>query len=175
VGRIFLEAGAKHVICIDQEAEVMDEAVISFTDTFYDMILRQTVPIPEAYAKAQLVVNISYGEKEGQIFKLLNHSSTLAQDADEQVFGPFDEGKWVNNDIDVVLPSLPQRVPNFFGRQKDMFKLICKVMENESSRLLTLVGLPGVGKTALVRNTMHHICERRLLRGGCIFSNAQNI
>jgi hypothetical protein len=40
VGRIFLEAGARHVICIDQQAEVLDEAIISFTDTFYDMILR---------------------------------------------------------------------------------------------------------------------------------------
>jgi Ni2+-binding GTPase involved in maturation of urease and hydrogenase len=38
-----------------------------------------------------------------------------------------------------------------------MFKLITKVMSESSSRLLTVVGLPGVGKTALVKNTIHHI------------------
>jgi Ni2+-binding GTPase involved in maturation of urease and hydrogenase len=56
-----------------------------------------------------------------------------------------------------------------------MFKLICKIMESDSSRLISVVGMPGVGKTALVRNTIHHIAERRLLSGGWIFTNAQNI
>lgn len=56
-----------------------------------------------------------------------------------------------------------------------MFKLIGKIMSERSSRLITAVGLPGIGKTALVKNTIHHLQERRLLHGGCIFSNAQNI
>ena len=38
VGRIFLEAGAKHVICIKQSEEVEDVAVLTFTDTFYAML-----------------------------------------------------------------------------------------------------------------------------------------
>ena len=61
------------------------------------------------------------------------------------------------------------------GRQKDMFKLISKIMSEKASRLISVVGLPGVGKTVLVKNTIHHIQERRLLAGGFIFSNAQNI
>ena len=46
------------MVCIDQEKEVADEAIISFTDTFYDMILRDQITIAEAYAKAKLVVSI---------------------------------------------------------------------------------------------------------------------
>jgi nucleoside-triphosphatase THEP1 len=61
------------------------------------------------------------------------------------------------------------------GRQKDMFKLINRILCEKSSRLISVVGLPGVGKTALVKNTIQHIQERRLLIGGIIFSNAQNI
>ncbi len=38
VGRIFLEAGVKHVICIDHNFEVEDDAVMTFTDAFYDSI-----------------------------------------------------------------------------------------------------------------------------------------
>lgn len=30
-------------------------------------------------------------------------------------------------------------------------------MSEKSSRLITVVGLPGVGKTSLVKNTIHHI------------------
>ena len=32
VGKIFQEAGAKHVICITQSEEVEDDAIITFTD-----------------------------------------------------------------------------------------------------------------------------------------------
>lgn len=53
-----------------------------------------------------------------------------------------------------------------------MFKLIQKIMSNQTARLITMIGLPGVGKSALIKNTIHHIQERNLLIGGCIFSNA---
>ena len=38
LGRIFLQAGASHVICIKHSQEVRDDAVIAFTDTFYSML-----------------------------------------------------------------------------------------------------------------------------------------
>ncbi len=46
------------MIYIDQNEEVTDEAVISFTDTFYDNILRQEISIPEAFQSAKLIVGI---------------------------------------------------------------------------------------------------------------------
>ena len=49
VGKIFQEAGAKHVICILQSEEVEDDAVITFTDTFYNMILECGKKICEAF------------------------------------------------------------------------------------------------------------------------------
>ena len=55
------------------------------------------MPIPEAFAKAQLVVSISFGKSESSIFKLLNSDSVIGLDQDELFFGPFDEGKWINN------------------------------------------------------------------------------
>jgi hypothetical protein len=58
VGRIFAQVGAKFVICIDQEMEVADDAVINFTDTFYEMVLREQTSVQEAFTKAQLVVSI---------------------------------------------------------------------------------------------------------------------
>jgi Cdc6-like AAA superfamily ATPase len=45
----------------------------------------------------------------------------------------------------------------------------------KSSRLLTLLGLPGIGKSSLVRKTIQHISERMLLPGGYIIINVRGI
>jgi len=40
VGRIFQNAGAKHVICVKEKAEVLDKAVLIFTRSFYKGIFK---------------------------------------------------------------------------------------------------------------------------------------
>ena len=47
------------------------------------------------------------------MFKLLSEGQ---QDKMLMCFGPFNEGKWVNNDIEVVLDELPPKVPSLVGR-----------------------------------------------------------
>jgi len=48
-------------------------------------------------------------------------------------------------------------------------------MSEKFSRLITVVGIAGVGKSALVKNTIHHIYERRIILGGYFYFDAQNI
>ena len=38
VGRIFLKAGVKHVICVDQNQRILDRAAIEFSKIFYDEV-----------------------------------------------------------------------------------------------------------------------------------------
>ena len=38
-GKIFLKCGAKHVICIKKDKEVLDEAAIDFSNHFYSEII----------------------------------------------------------------------------------------------------------------------------------------
>ena len=42
------------------------------------------------------------------------------------------------------------------------------------ARLIALLGLPGIGKSAMVRNTMHYILERKLFLGGIMLINLKN-
>lgn len=65
--------------------------------------------------------------------------------------------------------------PIFVARQKDMFKLIQRILSPNSSRLLTLLGLPGIGKSSLMRQTIAHINERSLLQGGYIIINNRGL
>lgn len=40
VGSMFQKAGVKHVICVNEKAEVLDEAVLNFTSRFYKNIFK---------------------------------------------------------------------------------------------------------------------------------------
>ena len=66
-------------------------------------------------------------------------------------------------------------MPNLKGRQKDMYRVIDKLLNSKTSRLFNLIGWPGVGKSALVANILQYIAERSLLKGGSIYFNARNI
>ena len=105
VGRIFLEAGAKHVICIKQSEEVEDDAVITFTDHFYAMLLEHKMKICDAFEQAQLAVSITHGIFQANIFKLLVRDNEKRQSSADKnllhvrkqahrcsTFGPFNPG-----------------------------------------------------------------------------------
>lgn len=36
-------------------------------------------------------------------------------------------------------------------------------------RLVTIIGLPGIGKTSLSKNAVHYIVERKIFKQGVIF------
>ena len=66
-------------------------------------------------------------------------------------------------------------MPNLRGRQKDMFRVIEKLLDSKNSRLFNLIGWGGTGKSALVSSVLDYISERGLLKGGSIYFNARNI
>lgn len=44
-----------------------------------------------------------------------------------------------------------------------------------NNHLMTLIGLPGVGKSALIKSTLKYIQDRSLLRGGIVYTDARSI
>ena len=52
---------------------------------------------------AQMIVSISFGEKEASIFKLLQAERIRTLTADTGYFGPFESGKWIDHDIPVTM------------------------------------------------------------------------
>jgi MoxR-like ATPase len=70
------------------------------------------------------------------------------------VFGPFSLGNYIVKEPYTVTFRMPlPRMTDLIGRQKDMYGLVSSIM-NINTHLLTLIGLPGVGKSALVKSTL---------------------
>jgi len=181
VGRIFLDAGAEHVVCIRIKDQVADEACLHFTSTFYSAVFSQKESICKAFEYAQLSVRLNHNAREAEVFQLLVQSDSmkLRKDSKDQHkcnnFGPFSLGMFTLKETAEVTFKTPlPRVTDLVGRQKDMYNLVCKIM-TVNNHLLTLIGLPGVGKSALVKSTLQYIKDRNLLRGGLIFMQARSI
>ena len=63
---------------------------------------------------------------------------------------------------------LPNKLDRFKYRERDMSTLL-KMLITEPERIVLLLGLHGIGKSALARNTCHYVAERKLFTGGIIF------
>ena len=55
---------------------------------------------------------------------------------------------------------------DYVGRQKELFEVVQTVFRN---RLVTLIGLPGIGKTSLAKNAVHFIADRQMFKMGVVF------
>ena len=130
--------------------------------------------ICKAFKQAQLGVRISHGEIQANIFKLLLSQSDKVHKCNK--FGPFPNGKSILiENTQLILKNNVPKVPSLRGRQKDMYRLIEKILSPKHSRLLTLMGLPGVGKSSLVANTLDYVVERKLLKAGSIYLDIRNM
>ena len=74
IGKLFQKCGAQHVICIQKKREVLDEAAIDFTKTFYDRLIRG-MTICEAFDAAKADVEFKHKAVEASIFMIFKSSS----------------------------------------------------------------------------------------------------
>lgn len=160
--RIFLRKGARHVICIEDMKEVLDEAVLTFTDTFYRAVFEGN-SICNAFSIAQKLTTNLHTWREAKIFKL-----QTSDDNHKCIPMQFDQSKPFENQSDKILvKEIPAKVDQLLFREKEMSKLIQKIMEGQ--RLVFIFGLLGIGKSVIARNVLHFMKERKYFCGGVIF------
>lgn len=50
-----------------------------------------------------------------------------------------------------------------------MSKLLSFLFRDGGSRIVPVIGLQGIGKSSLARNTLHYVCERKMFTHGILF------
>eukprot|EP00434_Breviolum_minutum_P030737 symbB.v1.2.027184.t1/scaffold2771.1/size70997/6 len=160
VGQCFVAAGVQHVVCVRDDREVRDESCRSFTRNFFSA-LRSGRNVQEAFDCG---------------VASLQHAASAIQQADASAFLLLPEGDHstelefnaVESSRTASAPSMPSRLPavveDFMGREVDLWKTMCLL---KSRRLISLNGVKGIGKSALLAALGHFIDLRRT--GSCAF------
>jgi hypothetical protein len=184
-GQTFVDAGVPHVVCCQQEAQLMDNAALSFTRAFYlALAFGRTVKESFEIGK-QAVLNsptVPNANVEMEKFLLLpedgNHE-VVVLDAEPVPEWPLLGGPKTflrrgsadsNSSLrrssagsisletassEYKLPSLAQ---GFSGRETDMYHVLNLVL---SRRLVNITGPPGMGRSSLAVALCNYIDERK--------------
>lgn len=64
------------------------------------------------------------------------------------------------------------RVEDFLGRRKEMQEIISDI---NSNRLVTIKGIPGIGKTTLAKAIIYYLDERHTFKDGIILLSLRGL
>ncbi|CDW87037.1 UNKNOWN [Stylonychia lemnae] len=188
-GEIFKKAGAKHVICVQKEKQLNDNAAVVFSSIFYSQVFHpdQTYSICEAFKTAYETVVQDIGLEEASILRLLTTDNidmkkllqngefcSLCQQQNGGLNLEFQQGTLVSAIKQPQLLILPSLVTPWLSRDLDTYQTIEKLIF-ESARIVEVFGMPGVGKSALISKVVNYIADRNLYPGGIVYLNCQGI
>ena len=170
----FVDAGVPHVIAVRLQTRVSDDAAHAFTRAFY-LALAVGKSIREAFdIGVQAVVTsptVRAGEVEGDKFLLLGNNGHH-----DEV--PFRLLARVDSWAPPVPPAaahqqpLPANAECFVGRNVETYRVVTGVLDR---RLLSVIGEPGVGKSAVAIAATNYLCERHYFSDGVIFVDCHHV
>ena len=177
-GEAFLEAGAKHVVCVETLSEIEDRAAHAFTRAFYTALARGYY-VQSAFQIGQSAVEgnplvgrgvSSNAVKEAKKFLLL---PALDSDEDERHHVSLFPDMCRNKETEWIRPAplhienLPAPPDGFVGRQLDMFNIVSTLIK-KSRRIVSVIGEKGIGKSAIVKKAIHYLADRGSFADGIL-------
>lgn len=172
-GEAFVSACVPHVIAtkiVSKGYGIADEAAIAFTHQFY-LALLSGKSIQESFeiGKESVATDPSIDEAklESDKFLLL----PLDKPHDHIPFPDVPDGKW--NDFSKTLSPINfAAVMGFTGRQIELAEII---RQFSSTTLITIKGVPGIGKTALGKSAAFYLHKRHFFSRGIFFFDLHGI
>jgi len=184
VGNLFIGCGARYVVAVARGSKVMDRSSLLFARAFYHALFTGH-STSTAFQIARSRVDVEVGRGEAVKFVLLApahtvvSSSLLGPPPPTEVI-PFPPGSTPSGpfiDRSEHPPSymwLPSPPDVLVGRRREMYSVVAQLTAPppKGSRLVTLRGFPGIGKTTVAVAVAHFIMQRtssmEALRGGVV-------
>jgi hypothetical protein len=106
------------VICIQEKKEVLDEAILTFTDTFYTAVFEGN-SICSAFTIAQKLTINKHNNQQASIFKLLKDETHQCAAIEFSQNEPFK-----NISDKILVKEIPAKAENILFREKEQAKLV---------------------------------------------------
>jgi len=160
----FIAAGVPHVVAVRLESPVYDDAAREFARQFY-LALVAGKSVQQAFDIGRSVIRAMPGlpsaATESEKFLLLPEGV----DHNISVFAGAAPGQW-HASTRSGSSNLPSGAEHFTGRNIETQAAVDAVL---GSRLVTVKGAPGIGKTAVAIAAARYIAERRIFPEGVFF------
>eukprot|EP01022_Parablepharisma_sp_SALTPOND_P016261 TRINITY_DN2357_c0_g1_i1.p1 TRINITY_DN2357_c0_g1~~TRINITY_DN2357_c0_g1_i1.p1 ORF type:complete len:1061 (+),score=50.48 TRINITY_DN2357_c0_g1_i1:298-3480(+) len=176
VGEVFRAAGAKHVICVKRSEQMLDTVAQLFSKSFYAAFFASN-SVCKAYENALATLEVEIAAQgldpvEARKFELL-----IGGSGSEELHICGSAGGWADGTPEYIssepmYTEVPALVEHFVGRKIEMYSLICLIAE---SRLVTVMGPPGIGKTSVTKALARHFLERGIFTDGVIYVSARGL
>jgi len=176
VGDVFKSAGARHVICVKRSEKVLDEVAILFAQEFYKAYFSPNGTVCTAFEVARTNVKtktaehidhspfLNQGDEYTKFELLIGGEYSLPHNCSNPYPIPIGEPKDMN--APVTYSDIPSKVEYFVGRKVELHNLICLI---RNSRIVTIKGLAGIGKTSMAKFLAHFFMERGTFNDGIIY------
>ncbi|CAI2383959.1 unnamed protein product [Moneuplotes crassus] len=164
---IFLNSGARHVICIQKDKTISDKASLRFSKVFYETLFAKKYSVCKAFKIAKDDIRTLINATEANKFLILiNENANKNKKHKCFPISKLKDGNLTKIGKMPLFDSVPSIVENFRGRQQEMCEVISILRKN---RLVNVLGPPGIGKTSLSRNLCNHLKDRNRFQDGIIY------
>ena len=86
----------------------------------------------------------------------------------------IEPGKWECMSDHNRVKQIPAKLGSLKFREKEMTTLLENLLLY-NMRIIQLLGLRGIGKSSLARNTLHYVKERKMFTGGIFNIQMKNV
>lgn len=161
MGKIFVDANVPHVICIEKQTTIRDDAALRFTQVFYDNLLGKNKTVKESFdiARFHVMSDPSMGS-ESEKFLLLPKDSPAH--ATTRLFANVEKGDAIDATRTTKTNVLQDKRFKMIGRQELIAIAVKKLTANG---LVLMYGQPKIGKTVLAKHVATFLLERKTYDG----------